>query len=83
MVDDGGAIDMLKVANTYFEVHLFLVQVVSKAEVMLVLGDEVECENDVGEPNSVEYDVGDADGVENDVGKEGDVEEDDEEEEKN
>ena len=28
LVDDGGAINMLKVANTYFEVHLFLVHVV-------------------------------------------------------
>jgi len=28
LVDDGGAIDMLKVANRYFEVHLFLVHII-------------------------------------------------------
>jgi len=36
LVDDGGAIEMLKIANTHGEVHLFLVHVVSEAEVSLV-----------------------------------------------
>jgi len=44
LVDDGGAIEMLKIANTHGEVHLFLVHVVSDAEVMLVLGDGLEVE---------------------------------------
>ncbi|ESW26388.1 hypothetical protein PHAVU_003G115700 [Phaseolus vulgaris] len=92
MVGDGGAIDTLKVANTYFEVHLFLMHVVSEAKVMLVLGDGFECEvegeDDVSEPYGVEDGVGDVDGVEDDVddnpednGVKGDVEEDNEEEE--
>ena len=31
LVDDGGAIEMLKLANTYVEVHLFLLHIVSNA----------------------------------------------------
>jgi len=76
LVNDGGAIDMLKVANTYIYVHLYLVHVILEAEVMLLLCAGVECqvegEDDVGvEPDS-DVDVG----KEDDVGKEGDVEDD-------
>ena len=73
LVDDGGAIKMLKIANTHGEVHLFLVHVVSEAEVMLVLGDGV---HGCGvEPTGVEVDVEDGGGVEP-TGVETDVEDD-------
>ena len=76
LVDDGGAIEMLKNSNTHGEVHLFLVHVVSEEEVMLVLGDVVE-------PEGVEGDVEDGGSVDidEDHGMEGVVEGDDEEEE--
>jgi len=89
LVDDGGAIEMLKIANTHGEVHLFLVHVVSEAEVLLALGDGVEPEGVEGnvedgggvEPKGVEADVEDGGGV--DIGEhhgmEGVVEEDEEE----
>jgi len=91
LVDDGGAIEMLKIANTHGEVHLFLVHVVSEAEVLLALGDGVELEGVEGnveddggvEPEGVEVDVENGGGV--DIGDhhrmEGVVEEDDEEDE--
>ena len=67
LVDDGGAIEMLKIANTHGEVHLFLVHVVAEAEVMLVLGGV--------EPTGVEADVEDG-GVVEPTGFETDVEND-------
>ena len=54
LVDDGGAIEMLKIENTYVEVYLFLLHVVSKAEVMLVLGDAGGVQDDIGEHDGVE-----------------------------
>jgi len=53
LVDDGTALEMLKIENTHGEVHLILVHVVSQAEVMLLLGDGVE-------PEGVEVEVEDA-----------------------
>ena len=75
LVDDGGAIEMLKIENTRGEVHLFLVHVVPEAEVMLVLGDGVEPEGVEGnveddgcvEPKAIEADVEDGGGVEPEV----------------
>ena len=70
LVDDGGAIEMLKIANTHGEVHLFLVHVVSDAEVMLVLGDGLEVEGvkadveDGGGPEGFEHNVEYGGGVE-------------------
>ena len=57
LVDDGGAINTLKVVNTYFEVHLFLMHLLSEAEVMLILGDGVECQVE-GEDDVGDVDVG-------------------------
>jgi len=62
LVDDGGAIEMLKIANTHGEVHLYLVHVVSKAKVMLVLGDGVDSGG--MEPTGVEANAEDGGGVE-------------------
>ena len=78
LVDDRGAIEMLKIANTHGEVHLFLVHVVSEAEVLLALGDGVEIEGNVEdgggvEPEGVEYNVEDGGDVEPE-GVEADVE---------
>ena len=91
MVDDGGAIEMLKVSNTHGEVHLLLVHVVSEAEVLLALGDGVEPEDVEGnvedgggvEPEGVEANVQDGGGVGigEHHGMEGVVGEDDEEDE--
>jgi len=76
LVDDGGAIEMLKIVNTHGEVHLFLLHVVSEAEVVLVLGDvedgggvepkglERDVENGGVEPEGLERDVEDGGGVE-------------------
>ena len=71
LVDDRGTIEMLKIANTHGEVHLFLVHVVSEAEVLLVLGDGVEIEGVEGnvkdggvEPEGVKYNVEDGGDVE-------------------
>jgi len=76
LIDDGGAIEMLKIANTHGEVHLFFVHVASEAEVLLALGDGAE-------PEGVEGNVEDGGGVDigDHHGMEGVVEEDDEEDE--
>ena len=81
LVDDGGAIEMLKIENTHGEVHLFLVHVVLEAEVLFPLGDVVEPEGVKGnvedgcgvEPKGVEGNVEDGGGVEPE-GVEADVE---------
>jgi len=73
LVDDGAAIEMLKIANTHGEVHLVIVHVVSEAKMMLVLGDGVD--GGGVEPTGVEADVEDGGGVEP-TGVETDVEDD-------
>jgi len=60
LVKDGGTIEMLKIENTHGEVHLFLLHVVSEAEVVLVLGD-VEDGGGV-EPEGLEHNVEDGGG---------------------
>jgi len=73
LVDDDGAIEILKIANTHGEIHLFLLHVVSEAEVVLVLGD-VEDGGGV-KPEGLEHNVEDGGGLQLD-GVEGDVEDD-------
>ena len=70
LVDDGGVIDMLKVANRYFKFHLFLVHVVSETEVMEGSGEDgVEGRDDCGKEGDVEDDGGKEGDVEDDVGE--------------
>ena len=64
LVEDGGAIEMLKIANTNGEVHLFFLHVVSEAEMVLVLGD-VEDGSGV-EPEDLEHNVDDGGGLQPD-----------------